>query len=89
MIEIFIQSDLDALFSLFIGFLIIYSFYLIAFSELEVNVTVRDAIQTDLDSRANILLIQKFGVNMEVKKGIRAFYVFHKYIYYDFHDSKY
>jgi len=55
------------------------TFYLkILKSENEVNVTVRDAIQTDLDTRANILLIQKFGVNMEVKKGIRAFYVFHK-----------
>jgi len=53
-------------------------FILTIHSENEVNVTVRDAIQTDLDTRANILLIQKFGVNMEVKKGIRAFYVFHK-----------
>ena len=48
-------------------------------SEHEISVTVRDAIQTDLDNRSNILLIQKYGINMEVKKGIRAFYVFHKY----------
>jgi len=47
-------------------------------SEHEISVTVRDAIQTDLDNRANILLLQKYGISMDLKKGIRAFYVFHK-----------
>jgi hypothetical protein len=52
--------------------------YFLVCSEIELSVTVRDAIQTDLDTRANLILIQKFGKEMEVKKGIRAYYTFDK-----------
>lgn len=46
-------------------------------SDIDISVTVRDAIQTDLDNRVNIMLIKKFGKEMNVKtgKGVRAFYL--------------
>lgn len=53
-------------------------FILTIHSERELAVTVRDAIQTDLDNRANVLLIQKYGQSMDVRKGIRAFYALSK-----------
>ena len=37
------------------------SFVMTFHSEGEVGITVRDAIQTDLDARANILVINRFG----------------------------
>jgi len=36
-------------------------FILTFHSAIEVSVTVRDAIQTDLDARTNLLVIDKFG----------------------------
>jgi len=47
-------------------------------SESEISVVVRDNVQTDLDNRSNVLFISKFGKDMEVKKGIRAFYALNK-----------
>lgn len=38
---------------------------------------MRDAIQTDLDNKANSLIIEKFGKEMETKQGnqgVRALY---------------
>jgi hypothetical protein len=45
-------------------------------SEIELSVTVRDAIQTDLDNRTNILIIEKYGQELEVKPGFRTLYTF-------------
>ena len=45
--------------------------------------TVRDAIQTDLDNRVNNLLIQKYGRDMEsrdeTKSGVKIMYYMSKY----------
>lgn len=43
---------------------------------------VRDAIQTDLDNKANSLIIERFGKEMETKQGnqgVRALYHLAKY----------
>jgi len=49
-------------------------------SEVGISVTVRDAIQTDLDNRVNTMLIRQHGKEMDVNtgKGIRAFYLLEK-----------
>jgi len=36
-------------------------FILTLHAEQELSVTVRDAVQTDLDTRTNLLIIEKFG----------------------------
>ena len=53
-------------------------FVLTFHSESEIAVTVRDAVQTDLDNRANILLIEKYGTELENRTGVRCFYHFSK-----------
>lgn len=54
-------------------------------SERELAVTVRDAVQTDLDNRVNVLLIERDGVELDNKKGVRCLYHFspktHAYTY--------
>jgi hypothetical protein len=52
-------------------------------TDTDISVTVRDAIQTDLDNRSNIMLIRKYGKEMDVQtgKGIRAFYLLEKFIF--------
>ena len=48
-------------------------------SDIEISVVVRDNVQTDLDNRANILIVSKYGKEMDVsRKGIRALYAFSK-----------
>ena len=42
----------------------------------EVAVTVRDAVQTDLDTRTNLLIIEKYGQELENKKGYKLLYTF-------------
>lgn len=51
-------------------------FMLTCHSAHEVSVTVRDAVQTDLDTRTNLLVIDKFGQELENKKGYKLFYTF-------------
>lgn len=46
---------------------------------------MRDAVQTDLDARTNLLVIDKFGQELENKKGYKLYYTFseqvHAYTY--------
>jgi hypothetical protein len=39
-------------------------------------VTVRDAVQTDLDTRTNLLIIEKYGQELENKKGYKLLYTY-------------
>eukprot|EP01017_Pseudomicrothorax_dubius_P043528 TRINITY_DN7268_c0_g4_i1.p1 TRINITY_DN7268_c0_g4~~TRINITY_DN7268_c0_g4_i1.p1 ORF type:complete len:818 (-),score=145.97 TRINITY_DN7268_c0_g4_i1:98-2551(-) len=57
------------------------SFIVTLHSEVEISVTVRDAIQTDLDNRTNVMLIQKHGKEMETKRGIKAYYALQKTVH--------
>ena len=56
---------------------ILYPLFIVC-SDSEIKVSVRDAISNDMDSKANVALLQKLGSLLEVAKGIRAFSVFHK-----------
>lgn len=51
-------------------------FILTFHSETEISVTVRDAIQTDLDARTNVQFIEKHGKELESKQGVKCFYFF-------------
>ena len=51
-------------------------FILTFHSETEISVTVRDAIQTDLDARTNVQFIEKYGKELESKQGVKCFYYF-------------
>ena len=51
-------------------------FILTFHSETEISITVRDAIQTDLDSRTNVQLIEKHGKELESKMGVKCLYYF-------------
>lgn len=53
-------------------------FILTFHSVTEISVTVRDAIQTDLDNRTNILLIERQGTELDSKTGVRCFYYLSK-----------
>jgi calpain-15 len=60
-------------------------FILTLHSERELAVTVRDEVQTDLDNRVNVLLIERHGLELDNKKGVRSLYHFspktHSYSY--------
>eukprot|EP00357_Protocruzia_adherens_P011223 CAMPEP_0115030694 /NCGR_PEP_ID=MMETSP0216-20121206/37993_1 /TAXON_ID=223996 /ORGANISM="Protocruzia adherens, Strain Boccale" /LENGTH=823 /DNA_ID=CAMNT_0002408007 /DNA_START=44 /DNA_END=2515 /DNA_ORIENTATION=+ len=56
-------------------------FILTVHGENDFAVTVRNAIQTDLDNQTNILLIKENGTPLEGKKGIRAFHTFSKAVH--------
>lgn len=43
--------------------------------------TVRDAIQTDLDARTNLLIIERFGQELENRKGYKILYTFSEQIH--------
>jgi hypothetical protein len=47
----------------------------------EVAVTVRDAVQTDLDTRTNLLIIEKYGQELENKKGYKLLYTYSEQIH--------
>ncbi|OMJ87011.1 hypothetical protein SteCoe_11338 [Stentor coeruleus] len=51
-------------------------FILTFHSETEISITVRDAIQTDLDARTNVQFIEKYGKELESKNGVKCFYYF-------------
>jgi calpain-15 len=51
-------------------------FILTFHSETEISITVRDAIQTDLDARTNVQFIEKYGKELESKSGVKCFYYF-------------
>ena len=51
-------------------------FILTFHSETEISVTVRDAIQTDLDARTNVQFIERYGKELESKAGVKCFYYF-------------
>ena len=50
-------------------------------SETELAVTVRDAVQTDLDNRTNIAILANYGQELERKKGFKALYTFSEQIH--------
>ncbi|CAG9329557.1 unnamed protein product [Blepharisma stoltei] len=56
-------------------------FILTFHSVTEISVTVRDAIQTDLDNRTNVLLIEKQGTELDSKTGVRCFYYLSKNVH--------
>ena len=56
-------------------------FILSMHSATEVSVTVRDAVQTDLDQRTNLLVIDKFGQELENKKGYKLLYTFSEQVH--------
>ena len=56
-------------------------FMLTMHSDNEVTVNVKDAIQTDLDNKTNALIIERYGQESEVKRGVKALYTFSEYIY--------
>ena len=66
-------------------------FILTFHSETEISVTVRDAIQTDLDARTNVQFIEKSGKELESKQGVKCFYYFsaktHCYTYGIFNEN--
>lgn len=45
-------------------------------SNMDLSVSVRDAIQTDLDTRTNLLIIDKFGQELESTPTYRILYTF-------------
>ena len=50
-------------------------------SENELAVTVRDAIQTDLDNRTNVLILEKYGQELESKRGFKTLYTFSEQVH--------
>ena len=56
-------------------------FVLTLHSSSEVAVTVRDAVQTDLDTRTNLLIIEKYGQELENKKGYKLLYTYSEQIH--------
>lgn len=66
-------------------------FVLTIHCEQELAVTVWDAIQTDLDNRANIAIISKYGQELENKNKVKSYYTFseqvHAYSYGVLNDS--
>ena len=42
----------------------------------ELKTTVRDAVQTDLDMRTNLLILEKFGQDLESDSKYRISYTF-------------
>jgi hypothetical protein len=56
-------------------------FMLTLHSEIELSMTVRDAIQTDLDARTNLLVIDRFGQELEAKKGYKVIYTFSEQVH--------
>ena len=45
------------------------------------SVAVRDAIQTDLDNRTNVLIIERFGKELEVKRGLRVLFTYSEQVH--------
>ena len=41
----------------------------------EISVTVRDAIQTDIDNRANVILLERFGAELDNKNAVCCLYM--------------
>ena len=52
------------------------SFVMTFHSKEEVAVSVRDSVNTDLDVRANLLIMDKFGQEMKVTSTYRILYTF-------------
>jgi len=42
--------------------------------ETELSIVVSDTVQTDLDNKANILILEKVGSDLENRKGVRLVY---------------
>jgi len=55
------------------------TFVLSFHSDIELAINVKDAVQTNLDSRTNGMIIEKFGQEIEKKKGVKAFYALSQY----------
>ena len=49
-------------------------------SVVDLSVSVRDAVQTDLDMRTNLLVMDKFGQELEVTPNYRILYTFSEQI---------
>ena len=52
------------------------NFALTLHSNCAVEITIKNAVQTDLDSRANVLISKKFGVSQEATNHYEVFYTF-------------
>ena len=55
-------------------------FILTFHSSVDLSVAVRDAVQTDLDMRTNLLVMDKFGQELEVTQNYRIIYTFSEQI---------
>lgn len=55
-------------------------FMLTFHSNVDLSVSVRDAIQTDLDTRTNLLIVERFGQELEVTPSYRILYTFSEQI---------
>lgn len=56
-------------------------FVLTLHSETELAVTVRDAVQTDLDNRCNIAILAEYGQELDRKPTYKALYTFSEQIH--------
>ena len=56
-------------------------FVLTLHSEIELAVTVRDAVQTDLDNRWNIAILAEYGQELDRKPSYKALYTFSEQIH--------
>ena len=50
-------------------------------SEVELAVTVRDAVQTDLDNRCNIAILATYGQELDKTNNFKALYTFSEQIH--------
>jgi hypothetical protein len=54
--------------------------FLLSFhSDLELAVTVKDAVPTDIDNKTTALVIERFGQEAENKRGVKVIYSFSQY----------
>lgn len=56
-------------------------FVLTLHSSAEVAVTVRDAVQTDLDTRTNLLVLERYGQEHENRRGYKLLYTFSEQVH--------
>lgn len=56
-------------------------FVLTLHSEIELAVTVRDAVQTDLDNRCNIAILANYGQELDKKNDYKSIYTFSEQIH--------
>ncbi len=55
------------------------TFILSFHSDVELAVTVKDAVPTDLDNKTNALIVERFGQEAENKRGVKVLYAFSQF----------